>query len=1018
MDFSPEAAVATLEETLRGCSPSGRQLREARLLIKAWSRSYKEVGLAPILPLLFRLRGRPYNLNQHFPMKPLFRIHKMARKVIMKCGRQVSKCCAISGFGSVLLANGRPVAGTNLVVGDRVLALDDQTLKVVSGTVRRTYRPGARACLRLTTRLGAVLDVADTHPIRTFDGYTPAGQLKVGDVVAHARAGGQFTGSAVIPTARTILTALMLGDGCCGVSKNFSFTSAGPEAAATFCALTSELGSPPKKRKKPQNRASSYCLSLRHPLRQWLTEDGLWGCSSPSKHLPAWVFDLDRQSTTLFIRYLWSTDGMVKARKNGLNISYCSTSRELSYGLRSLLLKFGIVASVKRRKTKRRPAYILRVEGQTSQRLFCQLFDVPDKPAPAVSFNEERSNRDTLPDRVRGVISRCCEPLAHKHQHSLRQAGLRQTPKYRPTTAKVRQYIDWLNSNGLSTKPLQQLVDSDIFWDVIEQVERIESAECWDIEVDQHHNYLLDGVVCHNSTTLAHQGTAQSIIIPYFNTLFLTPLYEQVRRFSSNYVREAIRSCVLYDQIVDRGSAENVLQRSLQNRSTMFFSFAFRDCERVRGLNVDSLKIDEFQGMDKTFLPVIMETMSASPWALLQLSGTPMSMDNGMEEQWQLSSMGEWAIKCEGCNYTNVCSVHQDLMKMLGREGLICAKCGKPVNTERGYWLHAIPERRATYLGYHAPQPIFPMHCRSYSKWRLLLDKVENLDEYSVMTEVMGESWDAGAKMVTLADLKRACVLPWKNDAAAAAPHATSRRHQFRVLAIDWSGGGAKEESLTAMAVLGVRIDGKIEVVWMKKYPHSADYYADAMRAIQAFKQFNCSFLAHDFGGAGAGREQILVHAGFPLDKVVPVSLVRAHAQKAMMHYNPPGTDHVRHSYSLDKARSLVYTSELIKVGYLEFPEFESSQPCIKDFLALIEETIQTPRGSDLFLIGKSQGVPDDVAQAINIGVCSIYHRLQKWPNIAGMRSVNNALRALRDADPSLIDPETVMHSGTRLADL
>lgn len=519
------------------------------------------------------------------------------------------------------------------------------------------------------------------------------------------------------------------------------------------------------------------------------------------------------------------------------------------------------------------------------------------------------------------------------------------------------------------------------------------------------------------SASLAHQGVARSIILPYFNTLFLTPLYEQVRRFSHNYVRDAVRSCTLYDRIVDRGSLENVLQRSLANRSTMHFSFAFRDCERVRGINSDAISIDEVQGIDKTFLPAILSTMDASPWRLLQLSGTPMSTDNLIEDQWQLSSMAEWAIKCS-CGKTNVCSAAADLLKMLGKEGLICAKCGKDINTEEGYWLHTIPERRFEYAGYHAPQPIFPMHCRSYSKWKELLDKRENDDEYSFMTEILGESWDVGSKLVTLSDLRAACVLPWDNVASSAAQGYNKRGHLFRVLAVDWSGGGSKEESLTALAVLGVLNTGRIEVMWMKKYPHSADYYADAMRVIQAYKQFGCALLAHDFGGAGDGREQILVHAGFPLEKIVPITLVRAHAQKAMLYYNEPKEEHVRHSYSLDKARSIVYTCELIKSGYILFPKFISSESCIRDFLALVEETIQTPRGSDIFLIGKSQGVPDDVAQSVNLGVAAIYHRLQKWPNIAGMRSITHALSALKEADPGMIDPQTIMHSKTKLIDL
>jgi hypothetical protein len=250
------------------------------------------------------------------------------------------------------------------------------------------------------------------------------------------------------------------------------------------------------------------------------------------------------------------------------------------------------------------------------------------------------------------------------------------------------------------------------------------------------------------------------------------------------------------------------------------------------------------------------------------------------------------------------------------------------------------------------------------------------------MMECMAESWDTGSQLVGLGDLQTACQLPWNNSWPEYIANYSRRNYQLRILSVDWSGGGSDEVSLTAMSALGVRIDGKVEVGWMKHYPHSTNWMEDAMRVVTAFNQGAFHFLVSDHGGAGEGREQLLMQAGFPMEKLIPVTYVHSSGDKALMTFNPPAAANVRRSYSLDKARSLILNCELIKQGWILFPKYETCQENLEDYLALVEETMQSPRGSDIHLISKAQGVPDDMAHSINMGVCSAFYRMQKWPDL------------------------------------
>ena len=496
------------------------------------------------------------------------------------------------------------------------------------------------------------------------------------------------------------------------------------------------------------------------------------------------------------------------------------------------------------------------------------------------------------------------------------------------------------------------------------------------------------------STVQAHHGVATAMAIPYFDTLFITPLYEQIRRFSTNYVKPVMRNCVLRDTIIEgSGKApENVLQKTMpHNQSTLHFSFAYQDVERVRGLAVSCVAVDEVQGINREFLPVIIETMSASDWGIERYTGTPLSKANIMEYLWQDSSQGEWAIKCQGCKHTSVLGAQFDLLKCIGLQGLVCSKCDKPINTEEGYWLHGRPERRLSFVGRHAPQCIFPMHCRNQRKWGMLLEKRQkNFPKF--MMECMGESTDVGTHLVSKGDLQAACTLPWANTWEDYIKNYNQRGYQMRVLAVDWSGGGADEVSLTAMAAIGLRMDGKIEVGWMKHYPHSTNWMDDAKRVMAAFHQGAFNYLVSDAGGAGDGRQNFLMQAGFPAQRLFPVSYVHTTGDKALMTYNSPQASNVRRSCSLDKARSLILSCELIRQGVMQFPAYSTCQDHLEDFLALVEETMQTPRGSDIHLISKAPGVPDDMAHAVNMGTCSIYYLVQKWPDLGEVLRKNDKM--------------------------
>lgn len=95
------------------------------------------------------------------------------------------------------------------------------------------------------------------------------------------------------------------------------------------------------------------------------------------------------------------------------------------------------------------------------------------------------------------------------------------------------------------------------------------------------------------SLSLSAKAVFMCAVKPNFKQLFVTPLSEQVRRLSSNYVRPLIEDSSIRDALTSAKSLGSVLQRDFKNRSKLFFSFAGLTVGRTRGLNPDCVNFDE-----------------------------------------------------------------------------------------------------------------------------------------------------------------------------------------------------------------------------------------------------------------------------------------------------------------------------------------------------------------------------------------------------------------------------------------
>ena len=267
---------------------------------------------------------------------------------------------------------------------------------------------GVMKTVRVATEDGYSLEGSEHQLVRIIDesgGYEwrRLDELKKGDYVAIHRKNRLFGGDAdvggfdhgyqkgtthhnllslprVVTEDYAYLMGLLIGDGYCKRYDVIQVCVPDPEMKKTVQDLSLRLFG-------TKGKIYGHWWSVSGvKLRAFLEYLGVDLSLAPEKDVPPTIFDAPRSVVAAFLRGLFDTDGHVGRTgrgKNSAGIWIGSTSRSLISNVQSLLLSFGIVASVAlfhsgarvseiqgRKAFSRFPEYRLRVKGADSVRIF------------------------------------------------------------------------------------------------------------------------------------------------------------------------------------------------------------------------------------------------------------------------------------------------------------------------------------------------------------------------------------------------------------------------------------------------------------------------------------------------------------------------------------------------------------------------------------------------------------------------------------------------------------------------
>ena len=250
---------------------------------------------------------------------------------------------------------------------------------------------------------------------------------------------------------------------------------------------------------------------MKTPIARLLEEAGIRFATAVDKCVPDCIFRLPRESVALFLRVLFTCDGSLYVNQNGQpGLSYSTISHRLAEDVQHLLLRFGLVATLrtKHSQVSGRPytAHELILLGVPNMQRFLATIGIMGRQEACAQLETMKAprmastHRDTIPtgpDFWSRVEAACTTTTLAEVS---RQAGVKikyrrfDRPLCRSTVAKLAEALPDLR--------LRALGYGDVYWDEIASITPAGDAPVYDLCVPKWADFCANDLIVHNSTLL------------------------------------------------------------------------------------------------------------------------------------------------------------------------------------------------------------------------------------------------------------------------------------------------------------------------------------------------------------------------------------------------------------------------------------------------------------------------------------------------------------------------------------
>ncbi|HHG74755.1 MAG TPA: DNA polymerase III subunit alpha, partial [Persephonella sp.] len=408
----------------------------------------------------------------------------------------------LTGDTLVTMADGtrktiKEIVDKNLV-GEEILTLDIKTNKLTKGKITYCFDNGLKDVYKITLKNGLEIKATAEHKFLTPFGWKELKDLNIDRDLLAIPTCIEIEGKEYDENKLRVL-AYLLADGYLAKSS-IAFVNKDRSLVEKFkkSVLNSFDNVAFKEIKRIRDVWNIYVISKErntyhsNQLINWLKEIGLFHKRSYEKFIPDFVFSLNKELIGKFLGYYWDCDGFI-----GEKFAHIKTiSEQLAKGIYSLLLRLGIKAHIYKSAYSDKTAYQITVYDLPNFKKWILPHMTSEKKNRQLTFSKDNCfyPRDVL---IGKVVEFCDKNNLSRREFS-KISGIQRSNFFNGNHSFVSTKTVEKVASVIEDEELTTLLDGDIGFIPIKNIEYIGKEHVYDIEVKGTHNFIANDIISHN----------------------------------------------------------------------------------------------------------------------------------------------------------------------------------------------------------------------------------------------------------------------------------------------------------------------------------------------------------------------------------------------------------------------------------------------------------------------------------------------------------------------------------------
>lgn len=401
------------------------------------------------------------------------------------CHQVIGKCIDVNS--RVLTKYGYKKA-KELKTGDFVYSMNRDTRKAeLKRIIGVEY--SKKQAVKITSRNNESIIISPEHRMLTQRGYIPAKDLTVNDYLYQLRA--NIDGNEPINEDELKFITAMIFEGYCRRSKQ-SFTGENNLMTQEFLKVCKNLDIDVIKRTKKGNSASSYCLKNKNAV-DLMKKYAILNHLCYDKRLPKEFFNLPLSQKYIFLGIMLATDGYFEQKNRDCGIALANEL--LIDDIKLLLQTMGIHSKKHYKKNNCAGAWVLTIHGRYLQQIYknCNLYHKTEQCKRIIdklnTLNGVKANVTNYPKEL------------FKGYRKIK--GREDRPNAKPDYIYTNVSEEYFTLLKEKYPELVEIEYKDFIFMQIKSIDYLDKTiDMVDFEVEDNHNFILEGYVSHNSRVL------------------------------------------------------------------------------------------------------------------------------------------------------------------------------------------------------------------------------------------------------------------------------------------------------------------------------------------------------------------------------------------------------------------------------------------------------------------------------------------------------------------------------------